>query len=169
MQCNAVSQRLVAWRDGELSPGERVRVSEHLRTCGPCRAREQVLASATPYPPLFLHPAVATRLRERTEIDVILTAADDPQRTPRFTDLSHPSWFSGEVEVPRWIALAAAFLLASALGWAWQSHTSLEEAHAELARRAADSAPAQAEPAQPLPADHYRPAAWQSSEDPTFR
>jgi hypothetical protein len=37
VSCSSVSQRLSAFRDGELAVADHVEVSQHLRECGPCR------------------------------------------------------------------------------------------------------------------------------------
>ena len=39
MKCSQVEKRLSAFQDGELSPQEEERVSEHLESCSACRDR----------------------------------------------------------------------------------------------------------------------------------
>ena len=168
MRCAAVQKRIVAWQDAELSPGETVRISEHLQGCIACRSIEQRCAAATPRMELRVPPAIRNRLLTATHTSVLLDLAARRPHRRRVPRLSL-RWLHREVEVPRWGILVAAAALVLSVGYALHTARSLDAAHAELAVRAT-SAPASlhADP-RVLPPGHYQPASYQPTEDGGYR
>lgn len=58
MRCRSAQRLLVAYQDGELSPGDKSQVQEHLASCPHCVQREQALADVTPKPLSAVRPAM---------------------------------------------------------------------------------------------------------------
>ena len=168
MHCAAVQKRIVAWQDAELSPGETVRVSEHLQGCTACRSIERRCAAATPRVDLRVPRAIQSRLLIATRTDALLALAAQRPHRKRISSLSF-RWLHREVEVPRWGIMVAATALALTLGYALQTSRSLDAAHAELAVRATSVPSSLHTDPVILPPGHYQPASYQPTEDGRFR
>jgi hypothetical protein len=151
MNCGAVRERLVAFQDHELMPGEHVLVGEHLARCEACHDLERRLADATPRP--FATLPAATRQRLWRELDRALDAASHlpptvPPGPARWSCALRP------VELPAAAVVAYGLMLGLALGWGlhgWQSSRALE---ADIARRDVQVA------TTVVPRDQYRTTAW---------
>lgn len=153
MDCREVAERLVAWQDAELSPGESTRVREHLARCPACRVADRRLADATPRVRLVVPPEVRARLEHRVDAGVILALADRPEARP--TAIRVRRWLAHETRVPT-VALAAyAVLLAATVAWGLSSAWSLARLD-PAGRVAGDGAGAPRE----IPADQFVPAAY---------
>ncbi|MCB9687643.1 MAG: zf-HC2 domain-containing protein [Alphaproteobacteria bacterium] len=128
MECHEVRDRLVAWQDGELSPGETVQLEEHLDGCSDCRRHERRLADATPRPEL-LRPRMDQRvpahilaaLADRVDADSILAAARRPEPAPPPHASRVASWLRAEARVPRGWMLVYAAVLFGAIGFGLSS------------------------------------------------
>ena len=155
MRCRAVTRRLVAYQDRELSPGEHTRVEEHLATCARCRDLEARLAAATPVP--ALHPGAADLAAYHAQLDAAIEAEwANPQRPaapPPLVD------WQDHLPTRRTVAWAAAMLLT--LTWGLSNWWTARELRAELAERATTPAPW----TETIPADQYRPASWSPDRD----
>lgn len=146
MHCRAVKQRLVAWRDAELSPGESVRVQEHLKGCASCRELDARLVAVTPAPFAVLPPLSAdaerslARALDETEVDCApepwLPALDWSALTP------HMAW---------------AAIVLMCLGWGASRHATATALQAKLDAR---SAP----PETVLDGSGFREASWSPGE-----
>lgn len=163
MRCRHVRARLVAFQDGELSPGEMQQVAEHLRRCPDCHQLDRRLQAVTPQARLLLPADVLARLHARVDGPVVRgIATERPQDPP-------PAWsrwvllLRRELAVPFGAALTYATLLVLALAWGlsnwWTVHTL--EARIAVTEGASQRALAQ----EPIPASHYRPASWTPGED----
>jgi anti-sigma factor RsiW len=149
MRCDEVRERLVAWDDGELSPGEATQVGEHVRGCRACAARGEALRSVTPVAPQWAVPDHVLRaLHERVTGDVVHAAAAPPEVPDPIVVRLH-RFLRREAQVPMAavVGYAALLLLAVSLavsGW-WTAAPS---------RTVAD---------QPstLPSEQYEPASFQ--------
>lgn len=167
MHCAAVQKRLVAWQDRELSPGEAVRVSEHLETCAACADAERRLASVEIDPP-EIPPQIAARLHAATNIDAILAAAEDEGRRTPFPP--EPWWrrtLLDAVEVPAWSVMVAAAAVMLLAGLAVQSQLELQSTQAELEQAARTIAQREMPegPRMGIPEDQYKPASYQPGEE----
>jgi predicted anti-sigma-YlaC factor YlaD len=169
VHCNAVRKRLVAWRDAELSRGQHTRIGEHLRMCSECSQTERELQAATPIVPTHLPPVLQAKLDAATAVDVVLAAAGNPTHNRWPDPPAWRRWLIIDVEVPRWAALAAAALLATTLGWAWQTSSSLDLARAELASRATSPIQLPVAGDNGMSGDQFSPASWQPPDDGGYR
>ena len=165
MQCTAIQQRLVAFQDSELSPGELVRVQEHLASCSTCRSDQRSLDRIGP---LRLEiPIHATRaMHEVTHPDLIWELAASRPKSTSVEPWSR--WLTREIEVPTWWVLAAAALLATSIGWAASSSVSLDRSAVARAARAPSPPSAVMAPGAEVPANQFRAASWRASDDPVY-
>ncbi|MCA9489164.1 MAG: zf-HC2 domain-containing protein [Myxococcales bacterium] len=159
MECHEVRDLLVGWQDAELSPGETVKVEEHLETCAACRRHEQRLSDATPRPERLrprldqrVPPHVLAALADRVTADTILAAAQRPSpvRAPAGTRVA--SWLRAEARVPRGWMLVYAAVLFGAIGFGLSSFW-----------QPGAPAPALASTNDGIPAGQFQPASY----DPT--
>lgn len=146
MRCQTVQERLVAWQDGELAPGEAVRVEEHLHRCPDCVVLEQKLAAATPEPFVQLPPLSFEDQRRLSEV-LDRTEVDAPALMWR-----------PELDLQRLVphVLWAAAVMA-VLAWGLGNHFQAQALQAQI-----DAAPAPA----PVVLDgaDFRPASWAPPE-----
>lgn len=165
MHCTTTKQRIVAFQDAELSPGEHTRVQEHLAVCSDCQNDEKRLDRVGPLRLDIPLPAYQA-MHEVTDPDLVWHLAST---RPLGTD-SAPwdGWLTQHVEVPNWWLVAAAALLATTIGWAVSTSASLGEANAELASRATSAPTAIVSPGAEVPADQFRAASWRASDDPVY-
>lgn len=147
MRCHAVHPLLVAFRDGELSPGESVRVTEHLDRCEACQDLDRELVLATP------SPFLATPVLSADDEDRLSRALDHARVDP---PAMHMPLFDFEPE-RLWVHLAWAATVALCLSWGWSNHTQAVALQAQL-----DAAPAQAETV--LRDADFRAASWDPAE-----
>lgn len=174
MRCAAVQSRLVAWQDEELSPGEHVRVTEHLESCADCRAAEARLIPVDLSDALEIPPELAARLAAATQVDHLLAEAERADRRSPFPPAPwYRRWTTEVVEVPSWMLLAAAATLFLTAGWAvqmtWAYESSMAETQALIAERAEPNAePLEVSPID-LPADQFQPASYQPGEEQGYR
>ncbi|MCO4744067.1 MAG: zf-HC2 domain-containing protein [Proteobacteria bacterium] len=147
MRCTAVHPLLVGYRDGELSPGEAVRVREHLDGCRPCAELDDALMAATPEP--FL-PTPTVGAEDELRLS---RALDDVRVAP--PEMHHPLFDIDASRVWTHVAWAAALLLC--IGWGWSNYQ-----HAAMLQAQLDAAPAQNETV--LDEAGFRPASWAPSE-----
>lgn len=174
MHCAAVQSRLVAWQDEELSPGEHVRVTEHLEQCPDCRAAETRLGSIDLSDALEIPPHLAARLAQATSPELLLAEAARADRASPFPKAPwHRRWTTEVVEVPSWMVMAAAAALFLTAGWAvqmtWAYESSVAETEALMAERTEPSTePLQITPVD-LPADQFKPASYQPGAEHGYR
>jgi anti-sigma factor RsiW len=154
MWCVEVRDRLVAWADGELSPGEATQVEAHVRTCATCARHDAALRGVTPRPRLVRPPPeVMRRLDRALDVDVLLArAAREP--APEALAVRMQRFLRHETSVPRAGVLAYAALLlfavsVAAVGW-W----------------GAAPAPTVADVPSTLPSEQYEPASFRPSAGP---
>lgn len=153
MDCAQTRDRMVAWRDAELSPGEHEFVTRHLADCPRCAALEAELAAATPAPRRVGVPA---RHHARFDVDALLAEADrEPAPAPlaaRISEAARAAWrWEARVTAPAAVAYAAALALALGValaGWWSDAPTPI----------VVDASPA-------LPASAYAPASY-AAPDP---
>lgn len=118
MRCEEVRERLVAWDDGELSPGEATQVDEHVRSCRACAARDEALRAATPSAPQWSVPDHVLRaLHERVTGDIVLAAAALPEANVPVALRLH-RFLRREAQVPMAAVVAYAALLVLAVSLA---------------------------------------------------
>ena len=165
MHCTAIQQRLVAFQDAELSPGEHVRVYEHLATCITCRSDHRSLERIGP---LRLEiPVHALRaMHEVTHPDLIWELAASRPETSYTTPWK--KWLNRGIELPTWWVLAAAALLATSIGWAASTSASLHFSTTELATRATPPPATVMAPGSEVPANQFRSASWRASDDTVY-
>jgi anti-sigma factor RsiW len=149
MACSEVSERLTAWQDRELSPGEHALVSEHLERCERCRVRERRLARATPGPMPKLHREVQEALW--TKLDAALDEAALRPATPGAVRRPLP--------VPSAFQLVYAAALLAAVLWGWFNHVTAQNLQAAL-----DTERARHVPSAEIPADQFRPVSFVPGE-----
>ena len=164
MHCRGVRRRLVAFQDGELSPGEHTQVRDHLGRCEACARLEQRLAQVTPRPFLELDPELQETMWGR--LDAAIDAAFRHQQS-----LPRPSrvqvwwrWLTEETTVPTGAMLAYAALLLVAITWGAHNWWTAQQLQLALDRRDG-AAPVQVVVPAEIPADQFRPAAWVPEED----
>lgn len=149
MSCIDVRDRLVAWQDEELSPGETVLVAEHLDGCAACRDQERGLARATPRPflqiPAAMDRAALDRLHRALDVAAV-TPAPRARPRPALPDLSR---------------FAYAAILMTAIGFGLYQWSSARRLEAELASRIETPVPSAA-----IPGDQYMPASWKPPAPP---
>jgi anti-sigma factor RsiW len=147
MRCDEARDRLVAWDDGELSPGEATQVAAHVRGCLACAGHAAALRAVTPRPRPVVPADVLARLHARVDPDVVLTAAARPAPPTSF-GAGVRGFLRREAQVPMGAVLAYAAVLALAVGLAafgwWGAPTEL---------RVADQP-------EPLPSEQYEPASF---------
>ncbi|HWI63366.1 MAG TPA: zf-HC2 domain-containing protein, partial [Symbiobacteriaceae bacterium] len=110
MNCDGVSNLLSAYLDGELSPGELLRVEEHLRRCHACAdevdSLRQTIALVSSLEEVEVPANFGFQLHQR------LVAVGPPVAAVRRTPAA-PSW---QRNVRRWAVPAAAAAAALAIG-----------------------------------------------------
>lgn len=110
MNCDGVSSLLSAYLDGELSPGELLRVEEHLRRCHACAdevdSLRQTVALVASLEEVEVPASFQVQLHDR------LVAAGSPMAAVRRAP-AVPSW---QRNVRRWAVPAAAAAAALAIG-----------------------------------------------------
>ena len=125
MNCSEVQELLSTFYDGELTSGQRSRVSDHLEECADCRKEligfQQLsniaVALDTPAPP----EQIWTQLESR--LDQIQDQRPNQQRP-----VAKPLGHAGRrlFAVPKPLALAATVLIAAGIGWfayhSWFAH-----------------------------------------------
>jgi anti-sigma factor RsiW len=153
MRCHEVRERLVAWDDGELSPGEATQVDDHVRTCPACAAHGNALHGVTPRPSALHVPAhILAALHQRVDVDVVL-AEVARQRDPDPVVVRLQRFLRQEAQVPMVavVAYAAVLLLAVSLavsGW-WSSAPALTVADQPSTLPSEQYEPASFRPATP--------------------
>ena len=160
MNCRATRKRLVAFQDGELSPGERSQVSKHLAGCATCRHLERRLGAATPEPFLWVPEEHQVALEAALDASA-LAAHDGEPRTLQW------SWLSRRTHLPAGAVLAYGALLVLALMWGvgnWLEARSLQVALQELHVGAPVGTELGVAPLE-IPADQFRPASWTPESD----
>jgi hypothetical protein len=146
MACTEVSEKLAAWQDRELSPGEQVLVTEHLDRCERCRVRERRLSRANPGPMPRLSREVQGELWTRLD-----AALDDAASRPAAV----PAPARRPLPRPSAYQLAYAAALLAAILWGWLNHMTAQNLQAAL-----DTERARHTPSAEIPADQYRPVSF---------
>lgn len=159
MSCAWVEQRLVAWQDGELSPGEHTRVGEHLETCRSCRRLERDLARVTPRPAAPVPSEATAALFARMDA-ALARAWDEPAPAPVLPRWAAPIGMPGATVV----AYAALLLLTVAWGtYNWRAARSLQvalDASRPVVAGHVIPARSQGTPDAALTDGQFTPAAW---------
>jgi len=169
MRCWKIRARLVAYQDGELSPGEAHQVREHLAACARCRHLERRLEEVTPRPELRVPAHVQARLEARVTGPALRArSASLPPDRPRAASLRLIDWLRRDAGFSMGAVLVCT-VVAMLLGWSL-GHLS----HTALPRLARGTDPAitvlEADgTVERLPADQYRPASYTPADDATYR
>lgn len=167
MRCDWVEERLVAFRDGELSPGEATFVEEHVARCPACAEHDAALMDATPEHALTVPPEVLARMI--AAVDASLDeAVDGPRRAAvRPGALGRwARWLRRDRDMPNAAVLGYSVLLAACVGWGLSNWLALQQMRDDTpARVAATASDAVVPSGAALPSDQYQPASW-SPEDP---
>jgi anti-sigma factor RsiW len=171
MECDEVRDRLVALHDDELSRSEAVQVREHLVACPACARADRRLRSSVPSRPFVADDALRARLAEALDPALILAMAarpvePPPPPRPRLWQIAGRA-----ASVPVGAVVVYVVLLAASFGWGVSNWWSLQIVGsgdpAGVASGAAAGVAPSVETASPagtaIPADQFRPAAW----DPT--
>ena len=80
MRCRSIKERLVAWQDRELSPGEEAQVAEHLAQCADCAAQERALSGIEPEDALLIPIHIERELRRRLDETAAAASPFPPAR-----------------------------------------------------------------------------------------
>ena len=145
MTCTAYQQRLVAWRDGELSTAEAHLLARHVHECEAYATLDARLQAVTPRPFHALPPI----------------SEHDAHRLARALDnaLEPPTPLPASRQSPGWshhVAWAAAVLML--LGWGWSHRQSALALQAQIDQL-------QSAPPAAVPADAFRATSWQPDSD----
>ena len=166
MRCRTVQERLVAYQDNELSPGEQSRVQEHLTRCARCQADEDALFAATPRPELIVSWHIQHQLEERVDAEVLWALA---QERPTASQRSRwTRWMSRDTQFSRGAVFAYAAVLIGAVAWGTTNWWSLSVLEAEIALHE-DGRPVDTMACDEIPAKQYRPAAYTPDEESGYR
>lgn len=165
MNCGAVTSRLVALQDAELSPGEAVRVREHLAVCPSCRVIDARLAAVTPEPPLELPPELRARMYAQLD-----RALDDAWKNPAREPLPARrgrwlAWLTDPWSFSSGTVFGYGALLVLAFTWGLSNWFAARELEAAMAANAQIPETASG-PAVTIPAEQFRPASWTPPEEP---
>jgi len=167
MRCHAVQQRLVAYQDDELSPGERTRVDDHLRECARCQADEDAIFAATPRPQLVVPWHIEQRLRDEVDAE-ILWALAQVRPAPQSLAIRWRRWWNRDTQLSRFTAAAYAILLVGAVTWGGLNWWSLSVLEAQIARpEIVDTR--DRTPDANIPAEQYQPASYSPNSDDQYR
>ncbi len=158
MNCRETQSLLVAWQDGELSPGTSARISEHVSACPSCREIEMRLRAATP----MAGPGLPNDLR-RLAWDRIDRALELARATPTPVPPSalerlggHLGAVNERVPLPFGAVVGYAMVLGLALAWGASNWWTANLLRAEVeGRRIVVEAPA-----SDVPAAQFRPASY---------
>lgn len=163
MQCDQVTDRLVAYSDGELSRGEHTFVAEHLATCEACARLDEALRAATPEDVLVIPPDVLARMH--AAVDEAIASADLSPPVARPSSLTRwTRWLRRDRDMSNGAVLAYGMLLAACLGWGLSNWLAVQGLQHEPARTA--SMPTvQPTSDAPIPGDQYRPASFSPDDD----
>lgn len=167
MRCWKVRARLVAFRDGELSPGEAHLVREHLADCTRCRLLDRRLEDVTPRFELHVSPYVQVRLYDRINGPVLRDLASRLPDPPAEPALPLLDWLRRDAGFSMGAVLACA-LLAMALGWSLGHLSSTASTRLASERDPAVGVVEAAPHRELLPADQYRPAAYTPADDASY-
>ena len=107
MRCRSVKERLVAWQDRELSPGEEAQVTEHLAQCADCAARERALWAVEPEDRLLVPIHIERELQRRLDAATASASPFPPARpiadSPRLA--ARWPWVAGALAIAAVLAL----------------------------------------------------------------
>lgn len=121
MDCHEVEDRMAAWLDAELSPGEAELIARHLEHCPACAATMRRM-EAQAFPRLHLPDVGAPGFWDR--MDAVLDREQERRVEAEAAPAARAAsggWLRGEVRLPRATLLAYAALLVLAVGVAaWQ-------------------------------------------------
>lgn len=158
MNCRETQSLLVAWQDGELSPGSSARISEHVAACPSCREIEMRLRAATP----MAGPGLPNDLRRLAwdRIDRALElarAAPTPVPPSPLERLGGHLGAAGErVPMPLGAVVGYAMVLVLTLIWGTSNWWTASQLRAEVeGRRIVVEAPS-----SDVPAAQFRPASY---------
>jgi len=147
MDCHSVADRVAAWADGQLSPGEHELLEEHLERCPRCRALAAAISAQDLRPPS--HPPLEDHLWRA--MDVVLASELDrlgapaPQEAP-LVQRSHLS------------RVAHVLLIVALLGWGLYTQHQLQQSRATTATLRQELAREKRLAAQPSAPQEYRVA-----------
>lgn len=180
MRCAWVEQRLVAWRDDELSPGEATFVMEHVDRCPACAALDARLQDATPDPWLAPPPDVLARMH--AALDAAIERESNAEATrPAPRSVVNASrigrwarWLRRDRDLSNASAIGYVALLAACFGWGLSNWMAIETSapgsmpEAAQASVSAPTDPRDMDPAASgaaIPAEQYRPASWSPRDE----
>jgi anti-sigma factor RsiW len=163
MVCDEVRDRLVALHDDELSPSEVAQVREHVATCPSCAGANRRIVRSTPTAPSFgPGDALRARLSQQLDPSLILALAERPVVVaPRRALPLSVVWrgFTHVASIPVGAVVVYILLLAASFGWGVSNWLTLSALRAPATE---SPTPTGTE----IPADQFRPAAWDPSADP---
>jgi anti-sigma factor RsiW len=176
MNCDEVRERLVALHDDELSPSEAVQVREHVARCASCTGTERALVEFRPTPPAWRPPdAVRDRLDRALDPALLFALAEAP------IPVAHPTpkraFWPGvrrATSVPLGAVVMYVVLLVGSFAWGVSNWWTLNTLPEPTVAGAPAPAPGTAivRPPAPdavggtaIPADQFRPAAWDPSAE----
>jgi len=159
MQCAWIQDRLVAYSDGELSPGEATRVGEHLDGCEDCADLGARLLAITPEPHLQVPPEILAQLASQVD-QAVHAALDEPvQPLPATATTRWARWLRRDRDVSNGQLVAAAVVFAMLGGWGLSNWMALPGPSTNTVATAAPSGPVT------IDSDQYEPASYRPDED----
>ncbi|MEZ4317977.1 MAG: zf-HC2 domain-containing protein [Myxococcota bacterium] len=162
MQCPWVQERLVAFADGELSPGEATWVAEHLESCDACAQLDLRLRDVTPEPGLEIPADVMERMARAVD-DAVLAALDEPPAVETPTTAARwGRWLRRDRDLSNGAMLAYGILLAACVGWGVSNWLVVQELRQEVQRSpVAATAPTNS---ATIDSTQYEPASYQPEQ-----
>jgi len=162
MHCAWVQDRLVAFADQELSPGEDSFVAEHISHCADCRELESQLRECSPEPSIAIPPEVLNKLAMAVDLAVSEefdrpTVPVEPASTTRWA-----RWLRRDRDLSNGAMLSYGVLFAACLGWGLSNWVAVQELRAQT--RAPSIFTAAPTRSSTIGVDQYVPASY-SPED----
>lgn len=159
MHCSWVQERLVAFADGELSPGEATFVGEHLDGCEECATLDAALRDVTPAPSLAVPPEVLARMAAAVD-EAVMAALDEPiVAAPPGMAARWGRWLRRDRDLSNGAMLGYGILLAACVGWGVSNWIAYQELQQEITNARPVAAAAPSSPAT-IDSDDYEPASY---------
>ncbi len=169
MRCSWVQDRLVAFADDELSPGERVFVAEHLQACDACASLDVRLRAASPEPALIVPAGMLASMAAQVDaaIEAELAAPEQHAAPPPAGLATLPGvaragrWLRRDRELSNGAMVAWGLLFAACFGWGLSNWMAVPDPTAP----AAPTYTAAPSPSAEIDSEHYRPASYSVDEE----
>lgn len=165
MQCSWVIDKLVAFQDDELSPGECTFVGEHLDGCDACSEHEIALRDVTPEPFLEIPPEVLAQMAAAIDQAVAdeLASPKRPMAPSLWTRSTR--WLRKDRDTPNGALLGYGLVLAACLSWGVSNWFAVQALQAEVERPTIAHTTAGDPAGAIVPSDQYQPASWTPEDD----